>query len=102
MPASSPRLRVASVNVNGIRAAVRKGMIAWLAWLGVHLFYLVGFRNRFGAVASWLVAFIGTKRPGFAEQDDVAIAADGMDPCDLRLKSGDGALRPADLAGRWR
>ena len=27
---SSPRLRLASVNVNGIRAAVRKGMSAWL------------------------------------------------------------------------
>lgn len=60
-----------------------KGMIAWLAWLGVHLFYLVGFRNRFGAVASWLVAFIGTKRPGFAEQDDVAIAADESDAARL-------------------
>lgn len=46
------------------------GFIAWLGWLAVHLFYLVGFRNRFAAVASWLVAFIGTKRPGFAELDD--------------------------------
>lgn len=43
------------------------GTIAWAAWLAVHLFYLVGFRNRFAAVASWLVAFIGTGRPGFAE-----------------------------------
>ncbi|CAM2765557.1 NAD(P)/FAD-dependent oxidoreductase [Skermania piniformis] len=40
------------------------GMIAWLLWLGVHLFYLVGFRNRVVAVASWAVAFIGDGRPG--------------------------------------
>ncbi|MDH6245817.1 DNA primase [Mycobacterium sp. OTB74] len=31
-------------------------------------------------------------------QSFVAVAADGMDPCDLRLKSGDGALR--DLVAR--
>ncbi|NNH72525.1 NAD(P)/FAD-dependent oxidoreductase [Nocardia uniformis] len=43
------------------------GTIAWFAWLAVHLFYLVGFRNRFAAVFSWLVAFIGTGRPGFDE-----------------------------------
>jgi NADH dehydrogenase len=50
------------------------GTIAWITWLAVHLFYLVGFRNRFIAVASWLVAFIGTGRPGFAEADKVATA----------------------------
>ncbi|GAB4584240.1 NAD(P)/FAD-dependent oxidoreductase [Nocardia sp. IFM 10818] len=43
------------------------GVIAWFAWLAVHLFYLVGFRNRFMAVFSWLVAFIGHGRPGFNE-----------------------------------
>ncbi|BAD59125.1 MULTISPECIES: NAD(P)/FAD-dependent oxidoreductase [Nocardia] len=46
-----------------------RGVIAWFMWLAVHLFYLVGFRNRFAAVASWLVAFIGTGRPGFDEVD---------------------------------
>ncbi|RJO75033.1 NAD(P)/FAD-dependent oxidoreductase [Nocardia panacis] len=46
-----------------------KGFLAWFVWLAVHLFYLVGFRNRFAAVLSWLVAFIGTGRPGFAEAE---------------------------------
>ncbi|QIS14783.1 NAD(P)/FAD-dependent oxidoreductase [Nocardia arthritidis] len=49
-----------------------RGVIAWFMWLAVHLFYLVGFRNRFAAVASWLVAFIGTGRPGFAEAHKAA------------------------------
>ncbi|MBJ8343705.1 NAD(P)/FAD-dependent oxidoreductase [Antrihabitans sp. YC2-6] len=49
-----------------------RGVIAWFAWLAVHLFYLVGFRNRFAAIASWLYAFAGTARPGFAEPDPVA------------------------------
>ncbi|MBU3063669.1 NAD(P)/FAD-dependent oxidoreductase [Nocardia sp. NEAU-G5] len=51
------------------------GLIAWATWLAVHLFYLVGFRNRFIAVMSWLVAFIGTGRPGFAEVEKTAAEA---------------------------
>ncbi|WP_280275561.1 NAD(P)/FAD-dependent oxidoreductase [Nocardia wallacei] len=48
------------------------GFLAWMTWLAVHLFYLVGFRNRFVAVVSWLVAFIGTGRPGFTEAEKPA------------------------------
>jgi NADH dehydrogenase len=29
------------------------GLLAWLAWLVVHLFYLIGFRNRFVVLFSW-------------------------------------------------
>ncbi|GEE04013.1 NADH dehydrogenase [Gordonia spumicola] len=43
------------------------GFVGWLAWLGVHLYYLVGFRNRAAAVASWFKAFAGRARPGFAQ-----------------------------------
>jgi NADH:ubiquinone reductase (H+-translocating) len=27
------------------------GPIAWITWLGVHIFYLIGFRNRFIVMA---------------------------------------------------
>ena len=46
--------------------------------------------------AAALKAFDGEQK--VAGQSFVAVAADGMDPCDLRLKSGDGALR--DLVAR--
>lgn len=46
--------------------------------------------------AAALKAFDGDQQ--VAGKSFVAIAADGMDPCDLRLKSGDGALR--DLVAR--
>src|ERR1700726_548549 len=46
--------------------------------------------------AAALKAFSGEQQ--LAGQSFVAIAADGMDPCDLRLKAGDGALR--DLVAR--
>ncbi|MFM9035442.1 MAG: DNA primase [Mycobacterium sp.] len=46
--------------------------------------------------AAALKAFAGEQN--LAGQSFVAVASDGMDPCDLRLKSGDGALR--DLVAR--
>jgi NADH dehydrogenase len=30
------------------------GFLAWLSWLGLHLFFLVGFRNRVAVLFSWL------------------------------------------------
>jgi NADH:ubiquinone reductase (H+-translocating) len=38
------------------------GFLAWLAWLGLHLYYLVGSRNRLMAVISWFVTFLGRHR----------------------------------------
>ncbi len=38
------------------------GFLAWLAWLGLHLYYLVGSRNRLVAVISWFVTFLGRGR----------------------------------------
>jgi len=38
------------------------GFLAWLAWLGLHLYYLVGGRNRLVAVISWLITFLGRGR----------------------------------------
>ena len=38
------------------------GFFAWLAWLGLHLYYLVGSRNRLIAVISWFVTFLGRHR----------------------------------------
>ena len=38
------------------------GLAGWLLWLGVHLLYLVGFKNRVTAVLHWFVSFIGRGR----------------------------------------
>jgi NADH dehydrogenase len=34
------------------------GFIAWLAWLFVHLFYLIGFRNKMTVLADWIWNYI--------------------------------------------
>ncbi len=38
------------------------GLIGWLLWLVVHITFLTGFKNRFGALARWAVSFIGRGR----------------------------------------
>ncbi|HZJ06159.1 MAG TPA: NAD(P)/FAD-dependent oxidoreductase [Nocardioidaceae bacterium] len=38
------------------------GLLAWLMWLGVHIVYLTGFKNRLTALLHWLVSFIGRGR----------------------------------------
>jgi NADH dehydrogenase len=38
------------------------GFIAWLMWLGVHLVYITGFKNRITALLHWAVSFIGRGR----------------------------------------
>src|ERR1700756_3634630 len=38
------------------------GFFAWLAWLGLHLYYLVGHRNRIAALFAWGISFLGRTR----------------------------------------
>jgi NADH:ubiquinone reductase (H+-translocating) len=45
----------AVASVGKIRLA---GFFAWLMWLGVHVMYLVGFKNRFTTMLHWAVSFI--------------------------------------------
>ena len=38
------------------------GLLAWLAWLGVHIVYLIGFRNRFLVLVQWAWAYVTWQR----------------------------------------
>jgi NADH dehydrogenase len=38
------------------------GLAGWLLWLVVHITFLTGFKNRFGALARWAVSFVGRGR----------------------------------------
>ncbi|HKZ06627.1 MAG TPA: NAD(P)/FAD-dependent oxidoreductase [Methylomirabilota bacterium] len=38
------------------------GLPAWLAWLGVHIVYLIGFRNRFLVLFQWAWAYVTWQR----------------------------------------
>jgi NADH dehydrogenase len=39
------------------------GLLGWLMWLGVHLFYLIGFKNKVTTLMHWVVSFLGRGRP---------------------------------------
>lgn len=38
------------------------GLAAWLTWVGVHVFYLIGFRNRVAVLADWFYSYLTYKR----------------------------------------
>lgn len=38
------------------------GFFAWLAWLAIHIFYLIGFRNRFFVLAGWAWHYLTFRR----------------------------------------
>jgi NADH:ubiquinone reductase (H+-translocating) len=39
------------------------GFVGWVFWLGVHLLFLTGFKNRISTLFKWAIAFAGTGRP---------------------------------------
>ena len=59
------------------------GFIAWLIWLGVHIVYLVGFKNRISTVFHWTVSFLGNsraQRSGVLQQAEVHPTLDSGRP----------------------
>ncbi len=38
------------------------GIIAWFAWLFVHIYYLIGFRNKLVVLSNWLYRFFTYER----------------------------------------
>ena len=38
------------------------GLPAWLAWLGIHIFFLIGFRNRLVVLLDWAAAYVSYRR----------------------------------------
>jgi NADH dehydrogenase len=38
------------------------GFPAWISWLAIHIFYLIGFRNRLFVLASWAWSYLTFKR----------------------------------------
>jgi NADH:ubiquinone reductase (H+-translocating) len=39
------------------------GFVGWLTWLVVHIYYLIGFRNRLSALGSWAWDYLRHDRP---------------------------------------
>ncbi|MFW6198611.1 MAG: NAD(P)/FAD-dependent oxidoreductase, partial [Acidobacteriota bacterium] len=48
--------------VGEIGGARLSGFIAWMAWLLIHIFYLIGFRNRLWVIAGWAWQYLTFRR----------------------------------------
>jgi NADH:ubiquinone reductase (H+-translocating) len=38
------------------------GLLAWLAWMALHLTVLIGFRNRIAVLTSWIYSYVFSRR----------------------------------------
>lgn len=94
-----PRLRIASVNVNGIRAAARKGMLQWLAEADVDVMALQEVRASADQLAQALPGWelVGDEAP-VKGRAGVAIAS-RVPGLEVRRVLGD--AETLDSAGRW-
>ncbi|OBI21999.1 NADH dehydrogenase [Mycobacterium sp. E2327] len=64
------------------------GFIAWLAWLLLHLLYLVGFRNRIAAMFSWGISFLGRTRGQMAITSQMMYARPVVDWVEKQAQEG--------------
>ena len=65
-----------------------RGLIAWLMWLGLHVFFLIGFRNRLAVMFSWFWAYLTRERSARLITGD----ADELRDAVLFLKGKEGEL----------
>jgi NADH:ubiquinone reductase (H+-translocating) len=38
------------------------GLLAWIAWMALHITVLIGFRNRLAVLSSWIYSYIFFRR----------------------------------------
>jgi NADH dehydrogenase len=81
-------------------AKVRKlefaGFIAWLAWLVLHLYYLIGHRNRIAAMFAWGISFLGRTRGQMAITSQMVYARVVMNL--MQAQTAEGTLAAAERA----
>jgi NADH:ubiquinone reductase (H+-translocating) len=76
------------------------GFIAWLAWLVLHLIYLVGFKNRFTTLIAWSITFITQSRGQMAITSQMIYARLAMDILQTQQKEALAAVEEADRLER--
>ena len=45
-----------------VGARTHHGVLAWLLWWVIHIFYLIGFKNRFFVMLSWAWSWLTFQR----------------------------------------
>jgi len=55
------------------------GFFAWVIWLAVHLFYIIGFKKRLTTLLHWAVSFLGRSRSERAVTEQQATAREALE-----------------------
>jgi NADH:ubiquinone reductase (H+-translocating) len=72
------------------------GFIAWLAWLVLHLYYLVGHRNRIAAMFAWGISFLGRGRGQMAITSQMIYARLAMSQLQAQTRDALAAVEQAE------
>jgi NADH dehydrogenase len=80
------------------------GFVGWVAWLGIHLTFLTGFKNRFAALAEWTTAFVGryrrqrtiTAQQVFARESALTAQSDEDHTGDAHVEEGHDSAEAVD------
>jgi NADH dehydrogenase len=69
------------------------GLFAWLTWLFVHIYYLIGFRNRIFVLAQWTWSYLTFSRGArLIVEKNWKTAGEVINPADATPKRKSGAL----------
>jgi NADH dehydrogenase len=73
------------------------GFVGWVLWLGVHLVYLTGFKNRVTTLVHWTVSFVGRGRSErvITEQQEIGRVALAVLGAERERLPGVGVMSPA-------
>ena len=55
------------------------GFVAWMLWLVIHLFYLIGFKSRITTLLHWLISFLGRGRSERAITEQQVFAREAIE-----------------------
>jgi NADH:ubiquinone reductase (H+-translocating) len=86
--------RGAAVGVMFQRVAL-SGFIAWLAWLAIHITFLVGFRNRIAVLFNWAYVYFTRRRHAQLIVGSPPLEQGGTEKAVPQLHAGDGEARAA-------
>nr|WP_250149864.1 NAD(P)/FAD-dependent oxidoreductase [Mycolicibacter acidiphilus] len=64
------------------------GFAGWLAWLVLHLWFLVGFKNRVTTMVAWLVSFVGSGRHQLTNTSQMVHARSAMNRAGAQTQPG--------------
>ncbi len=74
------------------------GYFAWLAWLVLHLVYLVGFKNRISTLMSWMITFTSHGRGQLATTSQMVYARLALEMLEKRTREDPSEVERDDAA----